>query len=84
MPPASGPTGTIEVHVRLLGEGVDVYRPTSAIPAGADSATLLPPRRTSTPRTRNGKFQPGTFVRIERRVLSGGEVLVASAALIRP
>jgi hypothetical protein len=77
---AANPPGAIQVYVRLLGEGVDVYRPTSAVPAGTDSATLLPTPDFD-PSDEEWEFPPGTLVRTARRVLDGSEVLVAVAAM---
>jgi hypothetical protein len=66
----------IQVYVRLVGEGTTVYRPTSGIPVGTDSVELLAPKDFN-PSDEEWEFPPGSVVRIERRVLSGGEVFVA-------
>ena len=76
MPNAGEPQTGIDVYVRLLGEGTTVYRPTRAVQVGPGAVKLLPPKNFD-PSDEQWEFAPGSVVRIERRVLSGGEVLVA-------
>lgn len=77
MPSADDSSAPIEVYVRLLGEGTTVYRPTTGVPVGTTAVKLLAPNDFD-PAEEEWEFAPGSVVRIERRVLSGGEVLVAA------
>jgi hypothetical protein len=67
---------SIEVYVRLLGEGTTVYRPTRAVQVSSGAVKLLAPKNFD-PSDEQWEFAPGSVVRVERRVLSGGEALVA-------
>lgn len=71
---------TISVCVQLLNEGTSVYRPTIAVQVGSDTARLLATDEYD-PEDEDWEFKPGTVVRIERRLLSDGVVLVAVAAV---
>ena len=64
------------VYVRLLGEGTDVFRPAAADPCGPSVVRLLVPEDYD-PEDEDWEFKPGTTVRVERRSLSGEDVLVA-------
>jgi hypothetical protein len=75
MPNARDLHTPIDVYVRLLGEGTTVYRPTRAVRVAPDVVRLLAPDNFDA--DEQWEFAPGSTVRIERRVLSGGEVLVA-------
>lgn len=75
------PEQPLQVYVRLLGEGTTVYRPAFAMPTGTNTARLLMPSGFD-PDDEHWEFQPGTLVSLERRRLSGGEVLVAVAAAL--
>lgn len=66
------PTQTI--YIELMGDGVDVWRPVEAT-AEADGAFRLPDQA---PEDEVWKFPPRSLVRCQQRLLSGGEVLVAS------
>lgn len=66
----------ITVHVRLLDEGTDVWRPTTARLVGPATYELRPtPDYDAMHET--WEFEPGTVVRCEWRDLSGGRCLVA-------
>ena len=62
------------VHVELLGEGVDVWRPVVATEVRSGRYLLEGP----VPEDERWAFQPGTVVECEVRQLSGGECLVAA------
>jgi hypothetical protein len=66
------------VFVRLLDEGADVVRPTSALPLGDDSFELLPTSDYD-PETETWEFLPGSIVQLERTARSGGLILLAVA-----
>jgi hypothetical protein len=66
----------IEIYVRLLNEGTEVYRPTSATPLKENKYKILPAPNYD-PETEDWEFKPGSIVRGEKRKLSGGKVLVA-------
>ena len=66
------------VFVRLLDEGTDVVRPTSAIPIGDGSFQLLPTSDYD-PETETWEFLPGSKVQLERTVRSGAPILLAVA-----
>jgi hypothetical protein len=76
MPSVLDSHAPIQVYVQLLGEGVTVYRPTTGVPIGTSAVKLLAPENFD-PSDEEWEFAPGSVVRVERRVLSGGEVLVA-------
>jgi hypothetical protein len=69
-------TEPLRVFVRLLGEGTTAFRPTRATPIGFDSAKLLAPTDFD-PTDEHWEFEPGSLVRLERRILEDEEVLVA-------
>ncbi len=75
--------GDLDVYVRLLGEGTTVYRSTRAVRVAPGAAKLLPPKDFD-PSDEEWEFAPGSVVRIELRVLSGGEVFVAVGAYDGP
>lgn len=66
-------TKTDIVYVKLVGEGVNVWRPVEAEQLDYDRWRLVedPPEEETWP------FAKDDVVRCERRKLSGGEVLVA-------
>jgi hypothetical protein len=66
------------VYVRLLGEGTEVFRPVPAQVVG-DSAYLLGGEDIFDPDDEAWEFPPGTTVKVQSRMLSGGTVLVAVA-----
>jgi hypothetical protein len=67
---------TPEVYVRLLGEGVDVWRPTPArYIDGVHYVLLAPDDYDSISET--WEFPPGSRVRVEMRELDSGPVMVA-------
>jgi len=65
-----------EVHVRLLDEAVDVWRP---VKARAVSEHVFRLSDASTPPDERWSFAPGDEVVVERRPRDGGEVLIAIA-----
>jgi hypothetical protein len=67
------------IHVELLEEGVDVWRPVDAEPLDDGRYRLLAPADYD-PDVETWAFLPGTTVRGEARRLSGGTVLVAVEA----
>lgn len=72
----SGSTVPVVVYVRLLDEGTDVWRPTTAREVGSATYELLP-TSDYVPSDETWEFQPGTTVRCEWRDLSGGRCLAA-------
>lgn len=76
MPSAPDSHAPIQVYVQLLGEGTTVFRPTTGVPFGRGAVKLLPPENFD-PSDEDWEFAPGSVVRVEPRVLSGTEVLVA-------
>jgi hypothetical protein len=66
------------VFVRLLDEGTEVVRPTSALPLGDGSFQLLPTSDYD-PETETWEFLPGSKVQLERTTRSGGTILLAVA-----
>jgi hypothetical protein len=56
------------IYVKLLDEGVDVWRPAEAIKIDVNIYRLCGP----VPDGEVWKFQPGTHVRCEERWFSGG------------
>lgn len=73
--PRSAWSETEEIHVYLLNEGTDVWRPVEAIPLGDGIYKI--PRDTQTPEDEDWEFSPGMSVRCSLRTLSGGERLTA-------
>jgi hypothetical protein len=65
---------TQTIYVELLGEGVDVWRPVEAT-IEADGTFRLPDQA---PTDEAWRFPPGSVVWCQRKMLSGGEALVAS------
>lgn len=64
------------VFVRLLDEGVDVWRPASATALGEDRYRLIAPVAYD-PETETWEFLPDAVVECETRALSGRPALVA-------
>ena len=58
---------TATIHIALLDEGVEVWRPVDAEPMGSDIYLVLGP----VPGDEEWEFAPGTLVRCEMRRLSG-------------
>jgi hypothetical protein len=71
------------VYVKLLDEGVDVYRPTQAFRLGGNRAKLLAPPKYD-PENENWEFKPGSFVQIEQRSLEGTVCWVAAGPAGNP
>jgi hypothetical protein len=70
---------TDTVFVKLLDEGVDVWRPVRAHSLGDGIYRLLAPADYD-PAVERWEFPPGTDVVCEQRNLSGGTALVAVRA----
>jgi hypothetical protein len=66
------------VFLRLLDEGTDVVRPTSALTLGDGSFQLLPTSDYD-PETETWEFLPGSKVQLKRTARSGGTILLAVA-----
>ncbi|MGQ0614113.1 MAG: hypothetical protein ACT4PV_10285 [Planctomycetaceae bacterium] len=67
---------TEEIYIRLLDEGIDVWRPTQGLRVGPMTFKVLPTPKYN-PEDENWEFVPGTVVVCERRTLSEGPALVA-------
>jgi hypothetical protein len=65
----------VTLHVRLLDEGVEVWRPVSAYAMGGDLYRLVGDK----PDGEVWEFPPGAIVLGRRQALSEGTVLVATA-----
>lgn len=61
------------IYMPLLNEGVDVWRPIDATQVSSDTYRVEGP----TPDHEEWAFPPGSVVRCERKLLSGGEALTA-------
>jgi hypothetical protein len=64
------------IYIRLLNEGTDVFRPTTAEPVGGAQFKVLP-TSTYDSESEEWEFVPGSLVECEKRQLEGEEVLVA-------
>jgi hypothetical protein len=70
----------LEIYIRLLNEGVDVWWPAEALPEGAGVFRVVGP--SPQPSDEEWEFPLGTLVRCERRRLDdGADGLVAVAAV---
>ena len=69
---------TITIHVRLLDEGTDCWRPTQAELVEAGIYRLLPTTNYN-PDDESWEFLPGTLVRCQTLMLSEGSKVVAVA-----
>jgi hypothetical protein len=69
-------SSTEEIHIRLLDEGVDVWRPTQGLRVGPMTFKVLPTAKYNA-EDEKWEFVPGTVVVCERRTLSEGPVMVA-------
>lgn len=67
------------IYIRLLDEGTEVFRPTSAEPLGQGVFKVLPTLDYD-PHEEKWEFTPGSLVECEKRKLEGDEVLVAVKA----
>jgi hypothetical protein len=65
------------IYVRLLDEGVDVWRPASAEHIEGDAYRITPDA--PVPELEKWEFAPGELVRCRQQRLSGGDSLVAYA-----
>lgn len=69
-------TDVVQVYVRLLDEGTDVFRPTTGT-VNTDGSIELHKTADYDPEDKKWEFLPGSRVLAEKRKLSGDEVLVA-------
>ena len=69
----------IEVYVRLLDEGVDVWRPVPAKPQAAGTFRLSRPEWYD-PETETWEFLPETLVRCERKLFADGKRALVAVA----
>ena len=67
------------IYIRLLDEGTDVFRPTTA-ESLASGAFKVMPTPNYDPQGEKWEFVPGSLVECEKRKLEGKEVLVAVKA----
>jgi hypothetical protein len=67
------------IYIRLLDEGTEVFRPTSAEPLGQGVFKVLPTSNYN-PQDEKWEFPPGSLVECEKRKLEGDEALVAVKA----
>lgn len=70
---------TERIYVRLLNEGLDVWRPAPAWKIGQRTYIVLRPE-TYEPDDEQWEFLPGSAVECDTRELSGGASLVATRA----
>lgn len=75
MAPASN-TEMATIYIRLLNEGTEVFRPTSAEPL-QDGFFKVLPTSDYDPQDEKWEFLPGSLVECVKRKLDGEEVLVA-------
>lgn len=68
---------TETIYVALLDEGTDVWRPVEAEQIRAECFRIV--SANPDPEDEHWEFSPGSVVRCERRKLSGGYCLVATA-----
>lgn len=66
---------TETIHVSLLGEGTDVWRPVAAIPLGGTLYKI--PVDTEIPGDENWQFRPGGTVRCTTKTFIDGERVIA-------
>ena len=64
------------IYIQLLKEGVEVYRPVSAYKL-KDNVYKIQGRDIYDPDNEQWEFLPDTYVYVENRTLSEGDVLVA-------
>ncbi|WP_413578602.1 hypothetical protein ACLVWU_08700 [Bdellovibrio sp. HCB290] len=71
------------IHVRLLDEGVDVWRPVSAVKQNESNVYLILPSPSNViPEGEHWEFSPGEKVFAEKRELSDGPALIAYKRVI--
>jgi hypothetical protein len=68
------------VHVALLNEGTDVWRPVEAIAVDGGYQLIAP--HDYDPDDEEWAFPPGSNVRCEKRTMSGGFSALVAVALI--
>lgn len=73
-PPSAG-IETATIHVYLLDEGIDVWRPVQAHHLGGDRYQITSVN--AAPDDEHWQFSTGDIVRCSKRALSGGPALVA-------
>lgn len=67
------------IYVRLLGEGVQVYRPVSSLQI-TSNVYVIGGYEAYDPEDEEWEFIPGTLVVVEERVFEGEAILVAIAS----
>lgn len=67
---------TVPIYIQLLDEGTDVWRPTQALDVGNGSFRVLPTPDYD-PEDEIWEFLPGSLVRLGKKRISVGEVLIA-------
>lgn len=67
------PSEVETIHVLLLGEGVDVWRPVSAVRVNADSWRITSDSSAAEFEEETWEFATGDIVRSKKRVFAGGE-----------
>ena len=70
----------VEIYVRLLDEGVSVWRPLPALEAGEGYRLLAASDLDQ--ETEELEFAPGTLVRVETKTLEGARVQVAVSEFV--
>lgn len=68
----------ITVYVKLLHEGVDVWRPVKALETDRANVCCLLAPTNGVPASETWEFLPGTEVFVEQRVLDGEKQFVAT------
>ena len=75
---SADPRLDIEIYVRLLEEGTDVFRPTRAVSLGDDHFKILPTEHYD-PEDELWEFPPGSVVRAESKEFAGRNVILAGS-----
>ena len=65
------------IHVALLDEGIDVWRPVEARRLSPDTYLIV--NQDYDPHTERWEFEPGTAVRCRKENREGRQILVATA-----
>lgn len=69
----------ITIFIRLLDEGIDVWRPATCSETTEDGVYIIDPLSKYDAEDEKWEFEPGSKVRCEMRVLDGTKKLVAVA-----
>jgi hypothetical protein len=76
------PTETQIIYIKLLKEGVDVWRPVQAINEGENIFTILPNTKIYNPKDEEWQFNPGQTVKVRQEQHSDG--IVWAAYILHP